>query len=365
MPEQSLDRLIDLIRPQIRNEQPYRVSGDRDARNKLNQNECPFDLPEGLKKELAEMICEIPFNRYPTEHPHQLTEALAELHGIEPECIVVGNGSNELTQTLGLCFITEQSRIVTPRPMFALYESVVRMHGGKIIPVSPRPDLHFDVDGILESIRREMPTLTILASPNNPTGLAMSFEAIDDICSEASGFVLVDEAYQDFNKNPSAISLMSKHPNVLVMRTLSKGIGLAGLRLGYLLGRPEVIREMMKARMPFMVDRISETVALAILSRPDLIRARLDGIMKGIRDLESEMQSIDGISIIPSATNFLLFRSQMDADELASRLADRQVLVRNMRGYPELQGFLRVTTGTEAENKAFIEALKFALERAH
>lgn len=362
MPDLSIQYLIDLVRPEIRREKQYVVPGDMDVANKLNQNECPFPLPDDLKKELADALVQIPFNRYPGAQPNHLIEALARQHNHPVDGILAGNGSNELTHTIGLSFMTADTRVVTPRPMFALFESVVRMYGAEVIPVAPLPDLHLDTEGILDAIRVSNPVLTILASPNNPTGLAMTLQDIERICAQSKGFVLVDEAYHDFNSERSALELMPRYPNVLVMRTLSKAAGLAGLRLGYLMGQPAVIQELLKARVPFMVDRLSETVACALLAQPDMLKERVNRVIDSIRQLTAALRNLPGVSIIPSATNFLLFKTSLDPSRLSNHLQNHHVLIRNMSGYPELDGFLRVSAGTEPENKAFIGALKSALE---
>jgi histidinol-phosphate aminotransferase len=186
---------------------------------------------------------------------------------------------------------------------------------------------------------------------------------IERILQASEGFVVVDEAYLEFNDQPSAQALMKAYPNLLLMRTLSKAFGLAGLRLGYLMGPPRIIREMLKARLPFMVDRFSEAVALALLDRPGLLAERVAQLKTSIRRLTTELASMPGVEVLPSQTNFVLFRTQLEPDVMMGRLAGAGILVRNMGGYPELRGYLRVTAGTDSENKAFLTALKEANQK--
>lgn len=364
MSQFQVDKLIQRIRAEIRAEKPYIVGGLEECDCKLNQNECPFDLPADLKEQILEDFARIPFNRYPTEQPFQLIETLAVHHDHPAEGILVGNGSNDLTQTLALCFIDTGIKVALPRPMFALYESVVRMHGGIVVPVAPLPDLHFDTDALIQAASSEEVTVTVVASPNNPTGLSISFEALEKLCASAPGFVVIDEAYQEFCPQQKATSLLDAYPNLIVMRTLSKAFGLAGLRIGYMLGHPSVISEILKARLPFMIDRLAETAALALLHNSGFMKKRVEAIKRGILSLTSELQSIPGVSVIPSSTNFVLFKTGQKSGELANRLTRKGVVVRNMSGYPELTDYIRVTTGTDAENKEFITALKRALKEA-
>ncbi|WP_456428384.1 histidinol-phosphate transaminase [Rhodocaloribacter sp.] len=357
----ELEAALRFIRPAVRRERAYHVGGAPDVTVKLNQNECPYDLPEDLKRELLEAFLQAPFNRYPTEQPDRLRAALADHLGHDPDGLLIGNGSNELTYTLGLAMVGPGTRVVLPRPMFSLYGTMARIFGGEVIGVPPRPDLRFDADALTAAVERAQPALTVLASPNNPTGLAMSPDEIERVVAAAPGFVLVDEAYVEFNEEPSALRLLARHPNVLVLRTFSKAFGLAGLRVGYLMGRPPVIAELLKARLPFMVDRFAEIVAMTLLQRPELVRARIDELKASCRRLTADLQALDGVEVIPSQTNFVLFRTGLEPRVVMAGLAARGVLVRDMSGYPELPGYLRVNAGMPRENQAFVAALKETL----
>jgi len=347
------EQLLALIRPAVRAEKPYLVPGARPVSVKLNQNESPFDLPPALKRELLEAFFQIDFNRYPAEQPTRLIQVLESHCGVEPGSILVGNGSNELTYTLGMCFVEDGDGVLTPTPMFALYESMVRLHGGTPLQTHCTADFQVDCDDVVATIEREQPKLTILATPNNPTGLAIPKKEIERIVKAADGFVVIDEAYHEFNPEGTALDLLMRHPNVIILRTLSKAFGLAGLRLGYLVARPEVIGEMMKSRLPFMVDRLAEHVGLLLLRHQDLIRDRVDQIKVYTENLRQAMMQRDDIDVLPTDTNFILFRTDRDPAELLQHLADQDVLVRNMGGYPQLQGYLRVTSGPRPRKRPF------------
>ncbi len=357
----GLATVLQHIRPAVRQAHPYLVGGRPDVCVKLNQNESPFDLPDDLKREVLDAFLEIPFNRYPAEQPERLRHALGVHLGHDPAGLLLGNGSNELAHTLGLAMVGPGTPVVLPRPQFALYETTVRLFGGEVVGVAPRPDLHFDTDALVAAVEARKPALTVLASPNNPTGLALPPDDIERIVRAADGFVVVDEAYVEFNDGPDAQALLPRYPNLLVMRTFSKAFGLAGLRVGYLMGHPAVIAELLKARLPFMVDRLAETAALALLKRPALLHARVAELKASCRVLTAGLQALDGVTVVPSQTNFVLFRTPLPAPVVLARLAENGVLVRSMGGYPELPDYLRVNAGTPDENKAFLAALKDAL----
>jgi histidinol-phosphate aminotransferase len=357
----SIDDLLQHIRPAVRERSEYIVDMPEGIDVKLNQNESPFDLPEGLKQELLDAHTQVEMNRYPSEQPEALRQALADYDGVDPDQILVGNGSNEITYTFGLAFLDPGDPVVLPRPMFSLYEKVMRLQEAALTSVPPRDDLQFDADALAEAARATDAVLTILTTPNNPTGLAMTLDELEQVVTASSGFVVIDEAYVEFNPEGTAIELLEQHPNVLILRTLSKGFGLAGARLGYLLAHPAVVTELMKARLPFMVDRFAEQTALAVLRRPSLIEDRVSRIQASITALTEALQALDAVEVVPSQANFVLFTTPAPADALQDRLADRGVLVRNMGGYPELEGYLRVSAGTEAENNAFLAALEMSL----
>jgi len=355
------DKLLSLIRAEVRSQHPYIVPGARPVPVKLNQNESPFDLPAELKKELLDSFVNLEFNRYPSEQPQGLMTALESKLKVPPGSVLVGNGSNELTYTLGMCFIHPGDAVVIPRPMFALYESMINLHGGQPVGIAPRSDLQFDVEAILAAIAEHAPPLVIVTTPNNPTGLAMDFEDVVRIVEAAPGFVVVDEAYHEFNPGESAVDLIATHPNVIVLRTLSKAFGLAGLRLGYMVAQPALITEILKSRLPFMIDRLSEQVALSLLNNGHIVDERVQIMQKSTKELTRELELRPKLDVLRSQTNFVLFKANRDPATFLSDLADRGTLVRNMGGYPELKGYLRVTSGTSEENKAFLEALDSVL----
>ena len=357
----SIDDLLQRIRPTVRECSEYVVDIPSGIDVKLNQNESPFDLPEELKQELLEIYEQVEVNRYPSEQPERLRRALAEHDGVDPERIIVGNGSNEITYTFGLAFLDPGDPVILPRPMFALYEKVARLQEADLTSVPPRDDLGFDAEALATAVAETEAALTVLATPNNPTGLAMTLDEIERVVAASPGFVVVDEAYVEFNPEGTAAELLDRHPNVIVLRTLSKAFGLAGIRLGYLIAHPAVVQELMKARLPFMVDRFAEQTALAVLNRSGLIEDRAQRMQASIRDLTDALQAMEGVEVVPSQANFVIFTTSLPADVLQDRLADRGVLVRNMSGYPELEGYLRVSAGTEAENNAFLGALEKSL----
>ncbi|HEX8299037.1 MAG TPA: histidinol-phosphate transaminase [Rubricoccaceae bacterium] len=358
---------LHLVRPAVRAERAYLVPTTTDTGAKLDQNESPFDLPADLKDAILARFAAEPWNRYPDDRPHALTAAITERLGVAPGSVLVGRGSNDLVHSLGLCFLDAGTPVVIPAPTFALFGSVARMHDARVVNVAPRADLSHDADAILAAAQESGAALTVVVTPNNPTGQTVSYDDLDRLAAGVPGILLVDEAYHEFVTGRPALDLLTTHDNVLVMRTFSKAIGLAGIRVGYLVGHPDLIAEMEKARLPFLVDRLAEAVTVEVLARPDLLAAHVATLTAERDRLFAEVTALPGVEAVPSAANFFLFRTPLATADLRAALAARGVLVRDVSGYPELAsrdgrpGWLRVSIGTPGENRAFAGALAAVL----
>ena len=351
-----------LVRPEIRAERAYRVPTTIEAAAKVDQNESPFDLPDAIKRRALDALAATPWNRYPDDRPHRLVAAVESREGLPEGSVIVGRGSNELTQTLALCFLDEGTPVVLPSPMFSLFASVARMHGADVVDVPAGPDLRHDPDAILEAAQKADAPLTIVVTPNNPTGQTISHADLHRLAEGVPGVLVIDEAYHEFLDGPTATDVLKAHPNVLVMRTFSKAFGLAGVRLGLMMGHPEMIAEIEKSRVPFLIDRLGEEVGLAVLDEKDLVDERVATLKAERQSLEAWLAAKDGVEVLPGEANFFLIRTPLDAADLQARLAEHGVLIRNMGGYPALAaqdgkpGWIRISAGTPAENEAFRRA---------
>ena len=352
------NRALSQVKGEIQKQHPYKVGvppGQITA--KLNQNESPFDLPDELKETVFEHWKETAFHRYPSEQPDELTKLIADYIDWDSEGIIIGNGSNELTYTLGLTFISLGRKVVLPRPMFSFYERVVDIFGGTVVSITPRDNLQFDTNGILKAIQQAAPSVVVITSPNNPTGLALPLAEIKLIAEAASGLVLIDEAYIEFADEPSMLTALMDYPNVILLRTFSKAFGLAGLRMGYLVGDPALMSEVLKVRPPFMIDRFSIAAVRVLLSQSHLVHDRIAQIRSETKRLIQALRQIKGVRVLAGQANFVTFKVPGNGKELFMKLAESGILVRDMSGYPELRGFLRVSAGTPDENRAFLRAL--------
>ncbi|MEW5798505.1 MAG: histidinol-phosphate transaminase [Bacteroidota bacterium] len=325
---------------------------------KLNQNENPFDLPNELKRELLDEFYSQPWNRYPDVFPGHLIEALSKYTSIPRESIIAANGSNELMYTVLMAIVGSGTKVLIPAPTFFLYEKIVRVLEGHLISVPANDDLSFHVDGIISTAKKEHPALIILNSPNSPTGQMLSLGDVEKIITETDSIVLVDEAYIEFAEMPSVFPLLQKYDRLIILRTFSKAFSLAGLRIGYLLAQPDLCSELLKPKIPFTVNNFSASVAIKLMQHSELINERITYIKKQKQFLFENLNQINTIKVFPSQTNFLIFTVKNGAKALFENLLSENVLIRDVSSYPMLNNTLRVNAGTEAENRAFLTALK-------
>lgn len=324
---------------------------------KLNQNECPFDVPEAIKREIVEAALKRNWGRYPDFVPMAVKTRLGQLHGLGPEHILVGNGSNELIQALFLATVSQGDRVVLSTPTFTLYGLMNTAMEGTLQTVLLKNDLTFDVERLIEQGARPGTKLVIVCSPNNPTGSLLCRQDVARIAEGAAGLVVVDEAYFEFG-GESSVDLLGQYPNLVITRTFSKALGAAGLRIGYLIAHPDIAGEIDKVKLPYNVNLISLIATERLLDEQVLIDERVALIRSERERVYGRLQHIPGISPYPSSANFILFETDRPVKALFQALINRDVLIRDVSRYPMLDRAMRVTIGTEAENDAFLGALE-------
>ncbi|MGC8595290.1 MAG: histidinol-phosphate transaminase [Candidatus Kryptoniota bacterium] len=341
---------------------PYAVSGHH-ANVKLNQNENPFDLPAELKKEIISEFYSVSWNRYPEVFSRKLPEKLSAVHDISPDCIIAANGSNELIYTVGISIIESGVEVLIPQPTFYFFEKTASILNGKIIKVFAKPNLEFDEDAILSEAKKMNRGLVILGSPNNPTGRSLSSDFVRTLLKTTGAIVLLDEAYIEFSPNPSLIKLVNEYKNLIVLRTFSKAFSLAGLRVGYLAAHRDTAFEIMKVKIPFTVNPLSEFTAIKLLDHMELVDERIE-FLKEQRDwMIDQLKKINEIVLVPSDANFFLFATSVEPGKMFNDLLERKnVLVRDVSSYPMLERFLRVNAGTKEESEIFVKSVTEILQ---
>ena len=354
------------VKPAVRGLAAYTVALPR-APVKLNQNENPWDLPEAAKRRVVEKVLARPWSRYPDLVPKDLLEGLARHSGWRSDGILVGNGSNEAIEALLRVTVGPGTKVVVPEPTFTLYALLTRILGGELLrvpmqePTRTKAAFVYDVEALLAARRASGAPVTIVGSPNNPTGTSLEPEHVERLCGDADGLVVIDEAYHEFAAT-TAVPLLERHPNLIVLRTFSKAMALAGLRVGYLLASPEIVREVEKARLPYNLNFFSQAAAVAALEEKKALAASVHRLVAERERLLARLVDVPGVRAFASDANFFLIEClSADPKAVFSAMLRREVLVRDVTSYPMLERCLRVTVGTEEENDAFLHALGTAL----
>lgn len=313
---------------------------------KLDANESPFGFGGALKA-----ATKIETNRYPDPEAKALRKLIAKGLGVRQENILQGNGSDELIYYL---IATFGGPVLYPVPTFSMYGIISQALGEKKTAIPLDREFDLDIETVLSAIKKEKPKLIFLSSPNNPTGNCFSSDRILKIIERSTGIVVVDEAYQPFSSEKGFLPLLKDYRNLVIMRTLSK-IGLAALRLGFLIADCAIIEQVNKVRLPFNVNSLSQAVAAEILKEKDRMNFFIKTIVAERKRLSNEMGKIEGVRPFPSEANFILFKVE-NPDKVYMSLLRKGILVRNIN--ENVKGCLRVTVGTPEENTTFLKALR-------
>jgi histidinol-phosphate aminotransferase len=324
---------------------------------KLASNENPLGpSPKALAAMRAELNCA---NRYPDGGGYYLREALAAGLGLTRDHIILGSGSNEIIEFLGHAFLGRGDDVITSEHAFIAYKLVAAVFGARTIE-APSPDLRHDLDAMIAAITPKT-RLIFIANPNNPTGTLAGQEEIDRFIERVPANVVVvfDEAYFEYLDNPpETLRFVRAGRNVAVLRTFSKIQGLASLRIGYGIARPELIRVLQKARQPFNVNGLAQTAALASLADDEHRRETKRITDEGRAYLQDEFREMN-LRFVPSAANFVLVRVG-DGARIFRKLLERQIIVRALKGY-NLPEWIRISVGTMEQNRRCIAALREVL----
>jgi histidinol-phosphate aminotransferase len=347
---------LETIKPRVRALKAYTLTPDR-ATVKVNQNENPWDAPEAIKQETLRRMSARAWSRYPDFVPVSLHERLAEFAGWRTEGVVAGNGSNELIQATLMVSIGEGRRVLISEPTFALYRQVTTVLGGEVISVPLDDELGFDVDALVRTVETEKPEVTIVCSPNNPTGAVLSEKDLARLLEASRGLVVVDEAYHEFS-GQTAAPLLREYPNLVVFRTFSKALALAALRVGYLLAAPQLAREIAKAVLPYNLNAFSQTAAEVAIEHYGELEKLVARIVEERGRLCEGLKRIRGLAPVASRANFMVVRTEVEPREVFGGLLERDILVRDVSGYPMLKDYFRVSVGTPAENDRLLSALE-------
>ncbi len=318
---------------------------------KLNTNENPYPPSPRVREAIAAAAAD-GLRLYPDPMASELCARAARVYGLQPDQVLAGNGSDELLMMIIRACVGPADRVVFPVPTYTLYETLVQIGGGRVATVDFPADFALPVDELVAAAGR----VTFLCNPNAPSGTLASTSTLGELAQRLAGLVVVDEAYVDFAEG-SAVELIAEHANVVVTRTFSKSFSLAGLRVGLLFGRAEVVSELAKVKDSYNLNRISMAAATAALEDLPWMRANVDKVRATRARLSDELRAL-GYEVLPSQANFVLARRRgEDQRPVYDALHRAGVLVRYF-ATPQLHDALRITVGTDAEIDRFLHALR-------
>jgi histidinol-phosphate aminotransferase len=349
-----------VIKPEVRGLTAYTLK-HFDADVKLDQNENPYELPSDLKQEVVDRVLRRSWGRYPEFVPSVMINTLATYTGWANDGILVGNGSNELIQASLSVTLGPGRRLAVPQPTFTLYKLMATTLQADVNPIFfDAENFTFDVDKLLEASRTA--DVVVVCSPNNPTGNILEHDALVALLKNAKGLVLVDEAYHEFS-GQSALPLLYDHRNLVVLRTFSKAMAMAGLRFGYMMAHPEIAREVYKSKLPYNVNIFTLTAAEIVIERRPVLDRGISALIRERDRVFAELQKRPAVRAFPSRANFILMKTAKPAREVFDALYSQGVLVRDVSAYPLLDRCLRVSIGTPEENDRFLAALDRTLDK--
>jgi histidinol-phosphate aminotransferase len=347
-----LSNLESLARPEVRKLVPYETKHMPKC-IKFDANENPFPWPAGMRESMyAEKLA---FNRYPDGMGGELKGAIATYTGTSPEGILIGNGSDELIQLILLTFGGLGKSVIIHPPTFSMYQISAHLTDTTVVEVPLLNGLELNTEQMLKAALSPEAHVVIICNPNNPTGSLFPREDILRLVRESGKIVVVDEAYAEFSEE-TLIPELENYPNLVILKTFSKAFGMAGLRLGYLLGQAEVIALINRVRSPFNVNLFSQKAGILALSYLGEYQTQVQRIREETQKLHEGLSQLPDVVVYPTRANFILFKPA-DPDGWADELLKKGFLVRNMGVLPVLGKCLRVSAGLPEENEGLLRAL--------
>lgn len=346
------------LRPDLEEVEPY-VSPQLHGVLRMNTNESPYGPPPSVVDALGSAVAGMELNRYPDRDATSLVEALGAKWGWPANGIWIANGSNEVFMHLFLAFGGPGRSVLTFEPTYGLHTLIPRIALTGVVHHERDEGFEIDAGAAVARVAGERPDVVIVCSPNNPTGGCTPVELVEALLRAAPGLVVVDEAYAEFaDPAASVVPLLEHHDNLMVVRTFSKAWSLAGVRLGYLLAAPDLVRKMAVVRLPYHLSTLSQAVGVAALAAEEDTTRNVARIVEERERVSGELAAM-GMEVVPSQANFVLFRHPGVAGAaLRDAVLEKGVLIRAYPQTPALSAWARVTIGLPEDDDRFLDALR-------
>lgn len=328
-------------------------------RVRLDANESFYGMPDDLLAKIAAAVKQVPFNRYPDPFAVELCHAFASLYGISPDAVTAGNGSDELINIIVTAFSLKGEPCYTFDKDFSMYRFYGEIAECDLRVLKKKDDLGIDIEEVIATLKKEKAGMLLFSNPCNPTSLGLKREDVRKLIRSTDCLVVLDEAYMDF-WDQSLLSETAGYDNLIILKTCSKAIGLAGLRLGFAVANQKITKALRAVKSPYNVNAVSQTVGTVVLKEKELVQNRTKELVQSREMLYSKTEKLTKeFSVLklvtPSVTNFLFIRCEK-AELISEKLKERSVAVRCF------DGFLRITAGSQEENEMLLRELKQVLQ---
>lgn len=345
----SIERLV---RDAVKGIVPYRAPEQKGLRLDLNTN--LFGPNPRIIKILKQERFDL--NSYPAQNSSALRNALSKEFNFSPDCVVVGNGSDEIFDLVCKAFVNPKDLVAIPTPSFVMHKIYTKIHFGRVIEIPLIKNWQLDVSKFLA----RKPKLTIIASPNNPTANCFQVKDILKIVRESTGLVVLDEAYAEY-AGKTLLPYLASYENLIITRTFSKAYALAGLRIGYALAAKAIINELNKVKPPYNLNLVSERLAIEALKDHKFLAKVVELTRQERAKLSAKLTRL-GFVVYNSVANFVLAKSPINSKILCEKLKKRGIIIKDFGTYPQLKNCVRITVGKEEHNAKLIKNLRELLK---
>ncbi len=342
-----------LFKENLKKFKPYVVSKTK-YEIKLDANESFLTLKEKTMEKILNKIKNIDFNRYPDADSEKVRRLYGEYAGVNIENMIAGNGSDELIQIIVSALVDKDEKIMMLNPDFSMYKNYTEIVGGKALVYELNDEFNLDVDKIIKNANEENVKVLFISNPNNPTGKIIKRDDILKILEECKCVVVIDEAYFEFY-GETVVDKINEYRNLIVLRTCSKAMAMAAIRLGFLIANKCVLSEIKKVKPPFNVNSVTQAIGEAILEDKEVIKKSIDNIIEEREFLTNGLKKIESINMYPTYANFILIKFN-NAKKVYEILLEKGIIVRNF-GDGRLKNCLRITVGSRKENEKLIDIL--------
>jgi histidinol-phosphate aminotransferase len=342
----------DLFRKDLMDFKPYELE-ENNYSIRLDANESFLNFPIELEDELLKEVRSSLFNRYPDPFSSKVCRLYADYADTSYENIIAGNGSDELIQIIVNAFISPGDKVMLLSPDFSMYRLYTKLAGGTPVEFELRNNFQFDAEAFIEKANCERAKLVFISNPNNPTGGVIAEDTLLKIVANSNSIVVIDEAYYEFYGR-SLVGKINNYENLVILRTCSKAVGLAALRLGFLITNKMLLQEFKKTKPPFNVNSMTQAIASVILSKPEYISRNIESIVTERNYLIEKLRILSGLTVYPTEANFVLIECDY-IQEIKNRSLQSGISIRSFKS-PRLKNCLRVTAGSREENTAFLNS---------